>query len=262
MKRHFVGLVFCAAVLCTGSCAQQNPAAGGAVKEMRDPAFETRMAQLLDHNSRIPSLLGVKGSAGVKNEVVFFGDSMTAGYGLSPEKAFPKLVDEYWKKNGINLNAVNAGVSGNTTADLSFRMEKSLNKKTLAAFVSIGANDYFQRTPVLYVRGYYEKLISGLQRAGIEVLIGDVSFPKFFPGYEEVYTSEFNAMTPYLAKKFNCRVLPSIHAPVFIHGALLADRRHPDQRGHKLLAAYVLQFLHREWIYPAEANDVTGGKQI
>lgn len=218
-------------------------------QEQRDAAYEKRYDSLLHHNASVPSSITAKGAAGARNEVVFFGDSMTAGYGVRSNQAFPHLIDEFWKKNGINLKAVNAGVSGDTTADLSFRLDKALNGKTIAAFVSIGSNDYFRRTPVPYVRHYYEEILTKLQAAGIEVILGDASFPRFFPGYEEKYTAEYNAMLPSLAEKFKCRVLPSIHAPVFMAGAFLPDKMHPNSHGHELLASSVLKFMNSEWKY-------------
>ena len=247
MKTLMLIVAFCMPVFLAACCDREN----GRTALQRDPDYEKRYDQLVEISAGVRSSLSVGGASGEKNEVVFLGDSMTAGYGIDREKAFPALIGRFWSRNGINLKAYNAGVSGNTVADVSFRLDKVIQRKPLAVFISIGANDYFMRTPVSYTCSFYEEVIRRLQREGIEVLIGDVSFPKFFPGYEEGYTAEFNAMTPYLAKKYGCRALPSIYSPVFVNRTLLSDGRHPNHHGHELLAQYILQFMNKEWKYDA-----------
>ena len=242
-------LIMIAACCMSAFFAACGDRENGGASSSCDPDFEKRYDQLLEISKNIRSEFPAKAVSGERNEVVFLGDSTTEGYGIDREKAFPALIGGFWRRNGISLKAFNAGVSGNTVADVSSRLDDVIRRRPLAVFVVIGANDYFLRTPVRYVRSCYGNVISRLQSEGIEVMIGDVAFPKFFPGYEEGYTSEFNAMTPYLAKKYGCRVLPSIYSAVFVNGAFLPDGRHPDLRGHELLAQCILRFMNGEWKY-------------
>src|ERR1700733_9886701 len=83
-----------------------------------------------------------------KNTVLFLGDSLTAGYGVVAEEAYPSLLQERWKKEGLPFEVRNAGVSGSTTAGALENLDWTLTDDVRVVFLELGANDGLRGLPV------------------------------------------------------------------------------------------------------------------
>src|SRR6478736_5706199 len=95
----------------------------------------------------IASVVTMIAPAPQKN-ILFFGDSLTAGYGLSPEEAFPALVEKELVKNGKNVKVVNAGLSGETSAGGLSRLDWILKQPVEVFVLELGANDGLRGLPL------------------------------------------------------------------------------------------------------------------
>ena len=80
--------------------------------------------------------------------ILFFGDSLTAGYGLSPEEAFPALVERSMVKNGLKVKVINAGLSGETSAGGLTRVDWVLRQPIDLFVLELGANDGLRGLPL------------------------------------------------------------------------------------------------------------------
>src|SRR5579859_2847413 len=80
--------------------------------------------------------------------ILFFGDSLTAGYGLSPEEAFPALVEKQFRKDGKNVKVINAGLSGETSAGGLSRIDWTLRQPIDIFVLELGANDGLRGLPL------------------------------------------------------------------------------------------------------------------
>ena len=90
---------------------------------------------------KVEQKLPTNGISNTKNTIVFLGDSITAGYGVESNQAFPYLINEYWKENNISFVAKNEGISGDTTTGVLSRLDNILTDDVYMVFLEIGAND-------------------------------------------------------------------------------------------------------------------------
>lgn len=172
---------------------------------------------------------------------LFLGDSLTAGYGVEPEQAWPALVGEAWAARGLAWRARNAAVSGSTTAGALESARWALTPDVKLVFVCIGGNDGLRGTPLVETRGNLDALLAELRRGGRTVALAGMKIP---PNYGAAYANGFAALFPALAKKHRAPFMP------FLLEGVAADPRwnlpdgiHPNAEGHKLVAASVLAFL-------------------
>src|SRR5438093_4017450 len=137
-------------------------------------------------------------SNGDAKVIVFFGDSLTAGYGLEPGQTFPALIQEKINSLGWNFRVINAGVSGETTAGGLRRVNLVLQRPVAVFVLELGANDGLRGLPVEEARQNLQAIIDRVRNkypevrvvlAGMQVLSG--------PGRD--YTARFRAIFPVLA---------------------------------------------------------------
>ncbi len=172
---------------------------------------------------------------------LFLGDSLTAGYGVEPEEAWPALVGEAWAKRGLLWRARNAGVSGSTTAGALEAARWALTPDVKLVFVCIGGNDGLRGTQLVETNKNIDALLDALQEDRRTVVLAGMKIP---PNYGRSYADGFAALFPALAKKHKVAFMP------FLLEGVAADPRynqpdgiHPNAEGHKLVAAAVLAFL-------------------
>ena len=175
--------------------------------------------------------------------ILALGDSLFAGYGLEPGQSYPVQLETALKARGIPARIVNAGVSGDTTADGLARLDfvlKGMNKKPALALISLGGNDMLRAVPPTETRKNLAALLAKLQAAQVPVvLLGLLAAPNL--GSE--YTAAFNPIYPALAKQYGAALIPFWLAPLQGHPELVqADHIHPTLPGiDQLVAATVDQ---------------------
>lgn len=175
---------------------------------------------------------------------LFVGDSLTAGYGVDPEDAWPALVEREWERRGLAWRARNAAVSGSTTAGALEAVKWALTPDVKLVFVCIGGNDGLRGTPLRETRKNVAALLTELKTDGRTVVLAGMRIP---PNYGKDYADGFAAIFPALAKEHGVVFMPFLLEGVAAMPALnLPDGIHPNEEGHKKLAASVLAFLDKK----------------
>lgn len=173
--------------------------------------------------------------------IVFLGDSLTAGFGLDEEQAFPHLVEEALQAEGLDVRAVNAGVSGDTTAGGLSRLDWLLRQQPDVLVVGLGGNDGLRGLDLAASESNLRQLVSRAQEAGAEVLLLGMLIP---PNYGPEYTGDFASMYPRLAAELDVALVPFLLEGVAGDPELnLPDGIHPNAEGQAIVAETVAESL-------------------
>jgi acyl-CoA thioesterase-1 len=173
--------------------------------------------------------------------VVFLGDSLTAGYGLSEEQAYPALLEARMHEAGIDLPVVNAGVSGDTTAGGLARLDWVLRQKVAVLVVALGANDGLRGVPLDETRRNLARIIERGQAAGTRVVLAGMKLPT---NYGPQYRDGFERIYADLARQYGLPLVPFLLEGVGGVGRLnQADGIHPTAEGQRLIADVVWPVL-------------------
>lgn len=175
--------------------------------------------------------------------ILFFGDSLTAGYGLSPEEAFPALSGKELTKNGKNVKIVNAGLSGETSAGGLTRIDWVLRQPIDVFVLELGANDGLRGLPLDQTKKNLQAIIDKVKAKNptVKIVIAGMMVP---PNMGNTYTTEFTAIFPELAKKNKATLMPFLLQGVAGDEKLnQADGIHPNIEGHKIVAVNMTKIL-------------------
>lgn len=175
--------------------------------------------------------------------ILFFGDSITAGYGLSVEEAFPALVEQELIRAGKDIKVVNAGLSGETSAGGLSRIDWILKQPVDLFVLELGANDGLRGLPLDQTRKNLQTIIDKVKMKNpqVKIILAGMMVP---PNLGKEYTEEFKNIYPALAKKNQATLLPFLLQGVGGNDELnLADGIHPNVEGHKIVAKNVLSVL-------------------
>jgi acyl-CoA thioesterase-1 len=175
--------------------------------------------------------------------VIFLGDSLTAGYGLSVDQAFPALVAKALRERGRPVRVVNAGVSGDTTSGGLERLAWLLEQHPDVLVVELGVNDAFRGQPVDSIAANLHTIVKQAKSAGARVLLLGLRVPT---NYGPDYAGPFAAMYPRIARVEKVELMPFLLDGVGGHPELnLDDGIHPNREGQKIVAANVLLYVER-----------------
>lgn len=173
--------------------------------------------------------------------IVVLGDSLTEGYHLSKEEAFPHLVESELKKRGKDIKVINAGSSGATSASGLKRLDWYLKAKPEILILILGANDGLRGLKVSDTEKNLSSVIEKAKSLNITVILGGMQMPT---NYGSSYRKEFSELYPKLAKKYDIKLIPFILEGVGgVPEMNLPDGIHPNAKGHKLMAKTVLKSL-------------------
>lgn len=161
--------------------------------------------------------------------IVAFGDSLTAGYLLKPSDAFPVQLEAALRAKGHNVNVVNAGVSGDTTAAGLERLQWTLETGGDAVIVELGANDALRGTDPKDTRENLDKIISKIKAKGADVLLTGIPAPA---NWGDAYKASFDRIFPDLSEKYAIPLYPFFLAGVKAGPKhVLPDGLHPTALG-------------------------------
>jgi acyl-CoA thioesterase I len=175
--------------------------------------------------------------------ILFFGDSLTAGYGLTVEQAFPALIEQELKQNGKNVKVINAGLSGETSAGGLTRIDWVLRQPVDIFVLELGANDGLRGVPLPETRKNLQAIIERVKfkNPKVKVVLAGMMVP---PNMGKPYADGFQKIFPELATKNNTTLIPFILAGVAGDEKLnQADGIHPTVEGHKIVSKTVLKSL-------------------
>jgi acyl-CoA thioesterase-1 len=169
--------------------------------------------------------------------VVFLGDSITAGYGVDADQAFPAVVTEMLARDGVSIDTVNAGTSGDTTAGGLRRLDWLLRQNPDVVVVGLGGNDGLRGQDVKSSEQNLRQIVTKSRAAGADVLLLGMMIP---PNYGPEYTSAFRDIYPRIAKELNVPLVPFVLEGVGGEAKLnQRDGIHPTAEGHQRVAANV-----------------------
>jgi acyl-CoA thioesterase-1 len=171
-------------------------------------------------------------------KMVVLGDSLSAGLGLSAASAFPARLQKSLKLNGISVDMINAGVSGDTSSGGRDRLDWSVPEGTDAVIVELGANDALRGTDPTVTRKALSDILTRLKARKIAVLLCGMIAP---PNYGSDYSARFNAIYPDLAKSFGVPLYPFFLQGVAADAKLnQADGMHPTAEGVDVIVKNIL----------------------
>jgi acyl-CoA thioesterase-1 len=163
--------------------------------------------------------------------VVFFGDSITQGYGVRPEESFPAQAAV-----ALGVPFLNAGVSGDTMRAGLARMERDvLAHHPRLVVVEFGGNDFLRRVPVEETLQSLEAIVSTLIREGAMVMILEVNVGLGSDAYVKGYQA--------VADRHGAVLVPDILQGILTTSSLKVDTIHPNAKGHRLIAERVVATL-------------------
>lgn len=175
--------------------------------------------------------------------ILFFGNSLTAGYGVEPSQAFPALIQNRIDSLNLPYKVVNAGVSGETSSGGNSRIDWILKQPIDVFVLELGANDGLRGIPVQETTKNLQAIIDKVKAKypNVKLVLAGMQVP---PNMGQQYSAEFREMYPALAKKNGMALVPFLLEGVGGEAKLnLQDGIHPTQEGHQILADNVWKHL-------------------
>lgn len=177
-------------------------------------------------------------SAHAAQNVLVFGDSLSAGYGIQTEESWPVLLQQ--ALNESDYRVVNASISGETTQGGRQRIAQALLRHRPAVVIlELGANDGLRGYATTDIEANLNKLIVDIKRSGASVLLVGMRLP---PNYGKTYVSQFEELYPRLAKARSVRLLPFLLEGVPPE-QFQPDNLHPTAAAQPLIMRKVLKEL-------------------
>ena len=171
-------------------------------------------------------------------KLMAFGDSLSAGFGLAPEEAYPVKLQAALKAKGYDVTVINASVSGDTSAGGVARLDWALGDHPDYALVELGANDMLRGLEPADTKANLDKILTGLEAAKVKVLLlGMESSSNWGADYKQ----QFDRIYPDLAAQHHVPLYP-----FFLDGVALdpklnqADMLHPNPAGVDIIVARTL----------------------
>ena len=180
-----------------------------------------------------------------KKSIVFFGNSLTAGYGLSPEQAFPALIQKKIDSLGLPYQVINAGVSGETSSGGKTRIDWILREPVDIFILELGANDGLRGTPLSETKKNLQDIIDKVKAKypDSKLVFAGMEIP---PNMGQAYTTEFRNIYTELAAKNKMTLIPFLLEGVGGEPDLnQEDGIHPNEQGSLIVAKNVWKQLEK-----------------
>jgi acyl-CoA thioesterase-1 len=173
--------------------------------------------------------------------IVALGDSLTAGYRIGPDQAFPAVLQAQLNAAGYEYAVVNAGVSGDTSGQAAERLAGALAGDVRILIVAIGVNDGLRCVPVRELTSNIGRIIEAAHGRGAAVILCGMEAP---PIYGRPYAVSFHAAYESLAARYRVPLVPFVMLRVLGNPNLvLPDRIHPNAAGARVIADQIWPYL-------------------
>jgi acyl-CoA thioesterase-1 len=186
----------------------------------------------------------VPNAVAVEQTIIFFGDSITAGFGLeNPDEAFPGLIGARIEAAGLPYRVVNAGLSGETTAGGLRRVDWILRQPCDVFVLGLGGNDGLRGIDPAEIERNLVAILAKVRAKNPDAVLV-VAGMQIFPSMGEVYRSAYQAAFPAAAAAAGAAVIPFLLDGVGgVPELNLGDGIHPTAEGHRIVAENVWKVL-------------------
>ena len=174
-----------------------------------------------------------------KKRILFFGNSITAGYGVEPEQAFPALIGQKLDSAKLNYEAINAGLSGETTAGGRSRVGWVLRQPVAVFVLELGGNDGLRGLPLTATRQNLQGIIDTVRRRSprAQIVLAGMQIP---PNLGQSYAADFKKLYQEISDRNHLVLIPFLLAGVGGDAKLnQRDGIHPTPAGHRIVARTV-----------------------
>ncbi|SFA54272.1 acyl-CoA thioesterase-1 [Pedobacter suwonensis] len=183
----------------------------------------------------------------MENKIVFFGDSLVAGYGLKDpfSESIPALTNAKLKELGLKYTVINAGLSGDTTASALSRLGQVLNENPAIFVLELGANDFLRGISSVLIRSNLQLIINKVKTScpSASILLLGIELPDWATGWHQ---SDYSGIFPALAEKNGLSMVPSFLKNVAgIRELNMYDGVHPLKEGYEIAAENIWPELYR-----------------
>ena len=178
-----------------------------------------------------------------KKNIMFFGDSLTAGYGLDEEESYPSLIQNRIDSLGLSYQVINAGLSGETTTGGLGRIDWVLQQPIDVFVLALGSNDMLRGLDLSLSKDNLRKILDKVREhsPSAKIILAGMLSP---PNMGEDYSRGFNGMFGEIAKDYNASLIPFLLEGVAGDPSLnLADGKHPNAIGQTIVVENVWQIL-------------------
>jgi acyl-CoA thioesterase-1 len=173
--------------------------------------------------------------------IIAFGDSLTAGYGISLTEAYPALLEKRLKTMGFSYKVLNGGISADTTSGGLSRINEIIKQNPGIVILELGANDGLRGTSLDLIKSNLSRMIERLQKKKIKVILAGMRLP---PNYGEEYTEGFHQIYIDLSKQYHLRFIPFFLEGVATkEGLTQTDGLHPTAEGYQVVLENVWKEL-------------------
>lgn len=183
------------------------------------------------------------GASPAPKNILFLGNSITAGYGLEPAEAYPALIQAKVDAKKWNFRAINAGQSGDTSAGGLNRLNWLLKNRVDVLVLELGGNDGLRGLPAETTKKNLQAIIDAIKKKypNVKIILAGMKVP---PNMGPDYARQFNGLFPELAKKNQAPLIPFILEGVGgVRELNLADGIHPTAKGQEIVANNVWKAL-------------------
>ena len=186
------------------------------------------------------ALCTIPGISSAQSSILVFGDSLSAGYGIPREAAWPVLLQNELQRTHPHYKVINASISGETTTGGLRRLPSALKEhRPSIVIIELGANDGLRGTQLDITEKSLATLIKQAQATKAEVLLLGMQLP---PNYGLAYTKRFKALFPKLAKQYRTELVPFMLEGVTLE-QFQADNLHPVAEAQPVILQTVMQKL-------------------
>ena len=188
----------------------------------------------------LAGMLWLPFAAYAAKNILVFGDSLSAGYGIAAEQSWPHLLQQELRATHPGYDIVNASISGETTAGGRQRISQALQQhRPVIVVVALGTNDGLRGYRIADIEANLEDIVTKARRAGARVLLAGIKLP---PNYSRPYVMEFEDVFSRLAKKHRAALLPFL-LDGLIPAQLLPDNLHPAAEAQPRIMRNVMEKL-------------------
>jgi len=173
--------------------------------------------------------------------ILAFGDSLTEGFGVATEESYPAQLARKLATDGYNIEVINGGISGETTSSALSRVEWMLNSNPDIVIVETGPNDALRGIDISLTQTNIDQIVKKFSDSGTVVIVAGLQITQ---NLGEAYTTEFAAIYPAVAEKYDTILIPFILEGVATDPNLnQPDFIHPTAAGYTVMVEHIYPFV-------------------